>query len=139
MKLLLSNNQLTKFSRSGEYATTTNIPLEGDVAAVAAGLLAWLAAQLAEGETLSQVMLESSGQVATAYETQTDDEGNESQVATAYRPTISAAVSVTAPLGSRTFVVSSESLPTELRDGLLAAWQSLSQPSEPSAPSAPFA
>jgi hypothetical protein len=139
MNLLLSNNQLTKFSRSGEYATTTNIPLEGDVAAVAAGLLAWLAAQLVEGETLSQVMLEPSGQVATAFETQTDEEGNESQVATAFRPTISAAVSVTAPLGSRTFVVSSESLPTELRDGLLAAWQSLSQPSEPSAPSANFA
>ena len=139
MNLLLSNNQLTKFSRTGEYATTTNIPLEGDVAAVAAGLLAWLAAQLAEGETLSQVMLESSGQVATAYETATDEEGNEIEVATAFRPTISAAVSVTAPLGSRTFVVSSESLPTELRDGLLAAWQSLSQPSEPSAPSANFA
>ena len=139
MNLLLSNNQLTKFSRSGEYATTTNIPLEGDVAAVAAGLLAWLAAQLVEGETLSQVMLEPSGQVATAFETQTDEEGNESQVATAFRPTISAAVSVTAPLGSRTFVVSSESLPTELRDGLLAAWQSLSQPSEPSANFANFA
>jgi hypothetical protein len=126
MKLLLSNNQLTKFSRSGEYATTTNIPLEGDVAAVAAGLLAWLAAQLAEGETLSQVMLESSGQVATAYETATDEEGNESQVATAFRPTISAAVSVAAPLGSRTFVVSGESLPTQLRNGLLAAWVALS-------------
>jgi hypothetical protein len=139
MNLLLSNNQLTKFSRTGEYATTTNIPLEGEVSAVAAGLLAWLAAQLAEGETLSQVMLEAGGQVATAFETQTDEEGNEIQVATAYRPTISAAVSVTAPLGSRTFVVSSESLPTELRDGLLAAWQSLSQPSEPSAPSANFA
>jgi hypothetical protein len=35
------------------------------------------------------------------------------------------AVSVTAPLGSRTFVVSSESLPTSLRDGLLAAWAGL--------------
>jgi hypothetical protein len=125
MKLLLSNNQLTKFSRSGEYATTTNIPLEGEVAAVAAGLLAWLAAQLAEGETLSQVMLEASGQAATAYETQTDEDGNEIEVATAFRPTISAAVSVTAPLGSRTFVVSSESLPDELRDSLVAAWQNL--------------
>jgi hypothetical protein len=126
MNLLLANNQLTKFSRSGEYATTTNIPLEGEVADVAAGLLAWLAAQLAEGETLSQVMLESSGQVATAFEAQTNEEGDEMQVATEFRPTISAAVSVTAPLGSRTFVVSSESLPTQLRDGLLAAWVALS-------------
>jgi len=37
------------------------------------------------------------------------------------------AVSVTAPLGSRTFVVSSESLPSELRDGLLATWTTLDQ------------
>jgi hypothetical protein len=125
MNLLLANNQLTKFSRTGEYATTTNIPLEGEVAAVAGGLLAWLGAQLAEGETLSQVMLESSGQVATAFETHTNEEGNEVQVATEFRPTISAAVSVTAPLGSRTFVESSESLPTQLRDGLLAAWAAL--------------
>jgi hypothetical protein len=64
--------------------------------------------------------------VATAYETQTDEDGNEIEVATAFRPTISAAVSVTAPLGSRTFVVSSESLPSELRDGLVAAWAALS-------------
>jgi hypothetical protein len=35
------------------------------------------------------------------------------------------AVSVTAALGSRTFVVSSESLPDELRDSLVAAWQNL--------------
>lgn len=41
------------------------------------------------------------------------------------------AVSVTAPLGSRTFVVSSESLPEGLRDGLVAAWQTLT-PSVPS-------
>ena len=40
---------------------------------------------------------------------------------------ISAAVSVTAPLGSRTFVVSSESLPEELRDGLVAAWGGLNE------------
>jgi hypothetical protein len=36
-------------------------------------------------------------------------------------------VSVTAPLGSRTFVVSSESLPSELRDGLVQAWEALAQ------------
>ena len=139
MTIRLSNNQLTRYVTRSGYAAAESVPLDGQLGEVAASLLAWLAAQLAEGETLSQVMLEPSGQVATAFETQTDEEGNESQVATAYRPTISAAVSVTAPLGSRTFVVSSESLPTELRDGLLAAWQSLSQPSEPSANFANFA
>jgi hypothetical protein len=73
------------------------------------------------------VVLEASGQVATAFETTTDEDGNEVEVATAFRPTISAAVSVTAALGSRTFVVSSEVLPEELRDGLVAAWEELNQ------------
>jgi hypothetical protein len=35
------------------------------------------------------------------------------------------AVSVTAALGSRTFVVSSESLPSELRDGLIVMWSQI--------------
>jgi hypothetical protein len=132
MTLRLANNSLTRYVQRSGYAAAEPVPLDGQLGEVAASLLAWLGAHLAQGETLADVVLEASGQVATAYETATDEEGNESQVATAYRPTISAAVSVTAPLGSRTFVVSSESLPTELRDGLLAAWQSLSEPSVPS-------
>jgi hypothetical protein len=132
MTLHLSNNSLTRYVQRSGYAAAESVPLDGQLGEVAASLLAWLGAQLAAGETLADVVLESSGQVATAFETQTDEDGNDSQVATAFRPTISAAVSVTAPLGSRTFVVSSESLPTELRDGLLAAWQSLSDPSVPS-------
>jgi hypothetical protein len=126
MTLRLANNSLTRYVQRGVYAAAENVPLEGQLGEVAASLLAWLGAQLAQGETLADVVLEASGQVATAYETATDEEGNESQVATAFRPTISAAVSVTAPLGSRTFVVSSESLPEELRDGLLTAWVALS-------------
>jgi hypothetical protein len=125
MTLRLANQTLTRYVDRQGYAAAENVPLDGDLAAVADGLLAWLGAQLATGETLADVVLESSGQVATAFETQTNEEGDESQVATAYRPTISAAVSVTAPLGSRTFVVSSESLPEELRDGLLATWTTL--------------
>jgi len=125
MTLRLANNQLTRYVQRSGYAAAEQVPLDGDLGEVAASLLAWLGAQLAQGETLADVVLESSGQVATAYETQTDEEGNESQVATAFRPTISAAVSVTAPLGSRTFVVSSEVLPEELRDGLVAAWGAL--------------
>jgi hypothetical protein len=125
MTLRLSNNSLTRYVTRSGYAAAENVPLDGQLGEVAAPLLAWLGAQLAAGETLADVVLESSGQVATAYETATDEEGNESQVATAFRPTISAAVSVTAPLGSRTFVACSESLPTQLRDGLIAAWQSI--------------
>jgi hypothetical protein len=125
MTLRLSNNTLTRYVQRSGYAAAENVPLDGPLGEVAASLLAWLGAQLAAGETLADVVLEASGQVATAYETQTDEDGNEVQVATAYRPTMSAAVSVTAPLGSRTFVASSESLPDELRDSLVAAWQNL--------------
>jgi len=125
MTLRLSNNSLTRYVDRSGYAAAETVPLDGDLGAVAASLLAWLGAQLATGETLADVVLESSGQVATAFEATTDEDGNEVQVPTAYRPTISAAVSVTAPLGSRTFVVSSESLPSPLRDGLVAAWGAL--------------
>jgi hypothetical protein len=125
MTLRLANNSLTRYVDRQGYAAAEQVPLDGDLGEVAASLLAWLSAQLAQGETLADVVLEQSGQVATAYETQTDDDGNEIEVAAEYRPSISAAVSVTAPLGSRTFVVSSESLPSELRDGLVAAWGAL--------------
>jgi hypothetical protein len=125
MTLRLANNSLTRYVQRSGYAAAEPVPLDGPLGEVAAQLLTWLGAQLATGETLADVVLEQSGQVATAFETTTDEDGNEIEVATAFRPTISAAVSVTAPLGSRTFVVSSESLPSELRDGLVAAWGAL--------------
>jgi hypothetical protein len=128
MTLRLANNTLTRYVTRSGYAAAEPVPLDGPLGEVAASLLAWLSAQLATGETLADVVLESSGQVATAFETQQDEDGNEIEVATAFRPTISAAVSVTAPLGSRTFVVSSESLPSELRDGLVTTWSHLQQP-----------
>jgi hypothetical protein len=126
MTLRLSNSTLTRYVQRSGYAAAENVPLAGDLAAVADGLLAWLSSQLSAGETLAGVVLESSGQVATAYDTQTDEEGNEVQVPTAFRRVISAAVSVISPLGSRTFVASSESLPAESRDQLLTVWEELS-------------
>jgi hypothetical protein len=39
MKLLLSNNQLTRYAKSGDYATTTAIPLDGELALTAQTLL----------------------------------------------------------------------------------------------------
>ena len=126
MTLRLSNNQLTRYVERQGYAAAEQVPLVGDLAAVAEGLLAWLGAQLASGETLADVVIEPSGQVATAYEVTQDDEGNEAQTPTEFRSVLSAAASVNAALGSRTFVQSSESLPTSLRDGLLAAWGNLS-------------
>jgi hypothetical protein len=127
MTLRLSNNTLTRYVQRSGYAAAELVPLDGALGEVAAQLLAWLGAQLAKGETLADVVLESSGQVATAYETQQDEDGNEIEVATAFRPSISAAVSVTAPLGSRTFVSCSENLPAEIRDGLVLVWETLNQ------------
>jgi hypothetical protein len=124
MKLLLSNNQLTRYSQSGDYATTTSIPLDGPLALTAQTLLAWLQAQLVEGESVGQVFLEPDG-THSDYETTVDAEGNQLQVATATRAKLSAAVTAHAAAGSRSVVFSSESLPTELRDALIAAWAAI--------------
>jgi hypothetical protein len=124
MKLLLSNNSLTRYSQSGAYATTTAIPLEGDLATTAQTLLAWLQGQLVEGEAVGQVFIEPDG-THSEYETSVDADGVESQVATATRAKLSAAVTAHAAQGSRSVVFSSEALPVELRDGLLAAWATL--------------
>ena len=80
MKLLLSNNALTRYSQSGAYATTTNVPLDGDLATTAQTLLAWLQSQLVEGESVGQVFLEPDG-THSDYETTVDAEGVESQIA----------------------------------------------------------
>ena len=124
MKLLLSNNNLTRYSKSGAYATTTAIPLDGELATTAQTLLSWLQSQLTEGESVGQVFLEPDG-THSDYETQVDAEGNESQVVTSSRAKLSAAVTAHAEQGSRSVVYSSEALPTELRDGLLAAWAAI--------------
>jgi hypothetical protein len=113
MKLLLSNNQLTRYSNAGAYATTTSIPLDGPLALTAQTLLAWLQSQLAEGESVGQVFIEPDGT-----HSELDEDGN----ATSTRAKLSAAITAHAEAGSRSVVYSSESLPTELRDGLLAAW-----------------
>jgi hypothetical protein len=113
MKLLLSNNSLTRYANSGAYATTTAIPLDGELATTAQALLAWLQSQLVEGETVGQVFIEPDGTHSDM-----DEEGN----ATSSRAKLSAAITAHAAQGSRSVVFSSEALPTELRDGLLAAW-----------------
>ena len=113
MKLLLSNNQLTRYSKSGAYATTTAIPLDGELAVTAQTLLAWLQSQLVEGESVGQVFLEPDGT-----HSEQDEDGNP----TSTRAKLSAAVTAHAAAGSRSVVFSSEALPAELRDGLLAAW-----------------
>lgn len=124
MKLLLSNNNLTRYAKSGDYATTTSIPLDGELATTAQTLLAWLQSQLTEGESVGQVFIEPDG-THSNYETQVDAEGIESQSVTSTRAKLSAAVTAHAEQGSRSVVYSSEALPAELRDGLLAAWAAI--------------
>ena len=121
MKLLLQSNTLTRFAKRGEYATTTSVPLDGELATTAQTLLGWLQTQLAENETVGQVFIEPDG-THSEYETSVDAEGIESQSVTSSRPKLSAAVTAHAEQGSRSIVYSSEALPAELRDGLLAAW-----------------
>ena len=116
MKLLLQSNNLTRYAKSGEYATTTAIPLDGPLALTAQTLLAWLQSQLTEGEAVGQVFIEPDG-----FAGEMDAEGN----ATSTRAKLSAAVTAHAEQGSRSVVYSSESLPAELRDGLLAAWAAI--------------
>jgi hypothetical protein len=123
MKLLLSNNRLTRFSNEGNYATVTDVPLQDDIALVAQNLLAWLNSQLGEAESVNQVFLEPDGQAVTTYETQLDLEGNEMEVPAGYRPRLNASVTVDHSSGSRTFAVSSEALPSEMRDSILSAWE----------------
>jgi hypothetical protein len=124
MKLLLNSDQLTRYSKSGAYATTTSIPLDGPLALTAQTLLAWLQSQLVEGESVGQVFIEPDG-THSEYETSVDAEGVESQVVTSTRAKLSAAVTAHAAAGSRSVVFSSEALPAELRDGLLAAWAAI--------------
>ena len=116
MKLLLQANNLTRYSQSGGYATTTTIPLDGELATTAQTLLAWLQSQLVEGESVGQVFLEPDG-----FAGEMDEDGN----ATSTRAKLSAAVTAHAAQGSRSVVYSSEALPAELRDGLLAAWAAI--------------
>jgi hypothetical protein len=116
MKLLLSNNSLTRYSQSGAYATTTAIPLDGDLATTAQSLLAWLQAQLVKGEAVGQVFIEPEGT-----HSELDAEGN----VISTRAKLSAAITAHTEVGSRSAVFSSESLPAELRDGLLAAWTAI--------------
>ena len=124
MKLLLQQNNLTRYAKSGDYATTTAIPLDGELATTAQTLLAWLQSQLTEGEAVGQVFIEPDG-THSDYETSVDAEGIESQIVTSFRPKLSAAVTAHAAQGSRSVVFSSESLPAELRNGLLAAWAAI--------------
>ena len=125
MTLIFSPSSLTKFGKNGLYSFSQDIPLVGDLATVSTTLLTWLSSQLVEGESVSQIVMESGGSVASTFTESTDEEGVTSIVPVTFRPLLNAAVSVTAAQGERTFSISSELLPADLRDSLLTTWATL--------------
>ena len=125
MTLIFTPSSLTKFGKNGAYSFSQDIPLVGDLASVSTTLLTWLSSELVTGEAVSQIVLESGGAVPSTFSESTDEEGNASIVPTSFRNLLNAAVSVSATEGERTFSLSSESLPPDLRDSLLATWASL--------------
>jgi len=125
MTLIFTPSSLTKFGKNGAYSFSQDIPLSGDLANISKTLLTWLSSQLAEGESVSQIVLESGGSVVATFSESTDEEGNTFIVPTTFRNFLHAAISVTAIEGERTFLLSSESLPSDLRDSLLATWENL--------------
>lgn len=125
MTLIFTPSSITRFGVRSGYAFSEGVSLtETPFAELPATLIAWLTGQLAEAEAVSQVVLEQAGTIPTGW---TPEDENGTQEPTGYRMVINAAVSVTAAQGQRTFSVSSESLPEELRDGLIAAWVFLDQ------------
>lgn len=123
MTLTLRNNILTRFGTRDGYAFSEEVTQAPKLSALLTTLLEWLGQNLATGEKLTGVVLESVGTIPTGW---TEPNENGTQEPLGFRPVINAAVSVTAPAGMRTFVVSSEALPEILRDQLLGAWHSLS-------------
>ena len=126
---------ITAYLKEGLYSIVKPIDLsQTPFASLPATLIGWLGTQLASGESISDIVLEPSGQVATAFTTTQQQSINENgnsimvnvQTPTTWRLTINATVSVYSPNGARTTVVNSESLPTDLRDGILGAWNAIS-------------
>jgi hypothetical protein len=125
MTLIFTPSSLTKYGKNGAYSYSQDIPLTGDLASVSTTLLTWLNEQLVEGEAVSQIVLESGGSVAATFTESTDEESVTSIVPSTFRSLLNAAVSVTATEGERTFSLTSESLPADLRDSLLTTWATL--------------
>jgi hypothetical protein len=101
MILTLRNNSLFKSATVGGYASTEEVSMTDDLSSLSTSLLTWLHTQIVADEQTSDVIIEKSGDF------------------------LSAAVSLVAPQGQRTIMITSDSLPDDLKSGLLGAWSSL--------------
>ena len=118
MTLIFSNSGLKRYFTRGIYAACEQVNLVSTpFESVSDDLLAWLGTQVNEGEAVSQVVIEDGGKINV-----TEKVKGEEPIQT-FRQALNAAVSVTAHEGQRTFAISSETLPNDLRDGLIAAWE----------------
>jgi hypothetical protein len=125
MTLIFTPTSTTRFGLREGYAFNENLSLEDTpFSELPNNLISWLSSQLHQGEAVSQVVLEEIGTVPTGW---TPPDENGTQEPTGFRPVINAAVSVVAAQGKKTFPISSESLPDDLRDALVAAWQEITQ------------
>jgi len=115
MTLIFTPPTLTRFYNAGGYAKNELVDLSSTpFEDVPMGLLSWLATQINEGESIAQIVLEDGGMI--------EIDSTESGL---IRQSIHAGVSINAPDGDgqRSISISSESLPSELRDGLIATWE----------------
>jgi len=102
MILIFTPSNITRFGTRDGYAYSEEVDLSATpFSELPATLITWITSQLEDGESFEQVVVEQGMDV------------------------INAAVSVTSPLGQRTFHVTSESLPVDLRDNLLATWENI--------------
>jgi hypothetical protein len=121
MIIIFTPPNLTRFFNSGGYAKNELVDLSStSFQDVPVGLLNWLQTQINSGESISQIVLEDAGEIKSDLM-----ESGDSSNAEVGRQVINAGVSIVAPDGNgqRSISISSESLPPELRDGLLAVWE----------------
>ena len=141
MNIDYTNNSITKYYKSGIYNISKNIDLTNTTYSnIQEQLIVWIASQLQDGEKIDQIILECAGKTPSEYqekqvevsmpgEKSTDSPVIQiitSNVPTSYRDLINAAISVSKDNSNRTFVINSESLPSDnnlnLRDSLIEVW-----------------
>ena len=112
MTLIFTPPNVTRFYTKEGYSKTQLVDLSSTpFQDVPVGLLTWLQTQINQAESVAQIVLEDGGKIET-------ESGLANQV-------INAGISINAPdnNGQRSISISSESLPSELKDGLTATWE----------------
>ena len=129
MTLIFTPPSLTRFYNSGGYAKNELVDLSSTpFQDVPVGLLTWLQTQISEGESVAQIVLEDGGKVESVAQIVLEDGRKVETESGLAHQVINAGISINSPdnKGQRSISISSEYLPLELRDGLIAAWEYVS-------------